>query len=64
MDELKRFGACGWERLLEVLVNEFRGNRIEVSWGSIGAVSIAQAKEFQAALAEAIKYAESLEAGR
>jgi len=63
MDELKRFGACGWERLLEVWVNEFRGNRVEVSWGSIGSVSVAEAKEFQTALAKAIEYAESLEAG-
>ena len=61
MDKLKRFAACGYNSVIDVWINEFKGNVAEVNWSALGGMSIADTKEFQAVLAEAIEYAESLE---
>jgi len=61
-NEIKRFGACGCNSVVDVWINEFKGNVVEINWSALGGMPIADAKEFQVALAEAIEYAESLEA--
>jgi len=61
MDNIdKNFEACGWYNLVKVGEKFLGDHSMEISWGSIGSVTIEQAKEMQKALAEAIEYAEAM----
>jgi len=61
MGKYERYGACGWDRLVEVEKNEFTKFTPKISWGSIGSVTLADAIEFRNALNKAIAQAQEWE---